>query len=73
MTHSLIQKLRDRAPTVISVCLDGKQILRIENGHRVLDSLIDLSRQYRLLTIHCDDDPDPIFAATFDGIEIPCG
>ena len=59
LTHRFIQQLSDRAPRVISIFLDGLEILRIEDGERTIDVDVDPDQAHWLMTIHFDFDPKP--------------
>jgi len=61
MTHPFIQKLRDRNPRTIAIYLDGREILRIVDGRRVVERTVDRARSHRLLTVHFDGDPNPVY------------
>jgi hypothetical protein len=59
--YALLQEAQEQRPNILSIFWNGQQILRIENGETVLE--LPVYPGGGLLTIHFDDDPDPIYYA----------
>ncbi|NJN61218.1 MAG: hypothetical protein HC795_06555 [Coleofasciculaceae cyanobacterium RL_1_1] len=60
-THPLIEQLRAQNPDRIDVRLDGIPILTILDGETVFEATIDLNQPHFLMTVHIDENPDPVY------------
>ena len=63
--HPVLELLRTQNSSVFSVFLDGVEIYRglfTPNGLKTLESrAVSLSAPHYLMTVHLDDDPNPIY------------
>lgn len=59
ITHPFLEQAKAQQPDVLSVYWRGQQVLRIEHGNTVLEK--DVVPGFGLLTIHFDDNPDPVY------------